>query len=193
MAAAPRAGTEDGDGPGVAFAVEDCIVRGGIVIYSGETIGSGWTQALLGDLERLTASPDIDTLMRGYLESALCAFRHLTAEFDSALERAARARQCLSRSPYMTMLIDIQVGQIAMAQGRVEDAREHYRRAQRIATKSFALDDGPAAFARVHLHELALECHRLGAAEELRSVPGALVKAARRSRPIPPRPARSST
>ena len=176
MAAAPRAGTDDGDGPSVAFAVEDCIVRGGIVIYSGETIGSGWTQALLGDLERLTASPDIDTLMRGYLESALCAFHHLTAEFDSALDRAARARQFLSRSPYMTMLIDIQVGQIAMAQGRVEDAGEHYRRARRVATKSFALDDGPAAFARVHLHELALECHRLGAAEELRSVPGALTK-----------------
>ena len=176
MAAAPRAGTEDGDGPSVAFAVEDCIVRGGIVIYSGETIGSGWTQALLGDLERLTASPDIDTPMRGYLESALCAFRHLTAEFDSALDRAARARQCLSRSPYMTMLIDIQVGQIAMAQGRVDDAGEHYRRARRVATKSFALDDGPAAFARVHLHELALECHRLGAAEELRSVPRALTK-----------------
>ena len=176
MAAAPCTGTENGDGPSVAFAVEDCIVRGGIVIYSGETIGSGWTQALLGDLERLTASPDIDTLMRGYLESALCAFRHLTAEFDSALDRAARARQCLSRSPYMTMLIDIQVGQIAMAQGRVEDAGEHYRRARRIATKSFALDDGPAAFARVHLHELALECHRLGAEEELRGVPGALTK-----------------
>ena len=176
MAVAPCAGTEDGDGPSVAFAVEDCIVRGGIVIYSGETIGSGWTQALLGDLERLIASPDVDTLMRGYLESALCVFHNLAAEFDSALDRAARARQCLSRSPYMTMLIDIQVGQIAMAQGRVGDAGEHYRRARRVATKSFALDDGPAAFARVHLHELALECHRLGAAEELRSVPGALVK-----------------
>ena len=193
MAAAPRAGTEDGDGPSVAFAVEDCIVRGGIVIYSGETIGSGWTQALLGDLERLTASPDIDTLMRGYLESALCAFHHLTAEFDSALDRAARARQFLSRSPYMTMLIDIQVGQIAMAQGRVEDAGEHYRRARRVATKSFALDDGPAAFARVHLHELALECHRLGAAEELRSVPRALTKGGAPLSAYPAAAARSST
>ena len=58
----------------------------------------------------------------------------------------------------------------------MDDAGEHYRRARRVATKSLALDDGPAAFARVHLHELALEYHRLGAAEELRSVPGALVK-----------------
>ena len=176
MVAAPRAGTADGDGPGVASAVEDCIVRGGISLYGGEPVGSAWAQALLGDLERLTASPDIDTLMRGYLEYAICVFRHVTAEFDSALDRAARARQCLSRSPYMTMHIDLQVGQIAMAQGRVEDAGEHYRRARRIATKSFALDDAPAASARVHLHELALECHRLGAAEELHSVPGALVK-----------------
>ena len=174
--AAPHARTVGSDEPGVAFAVEDCIVRGSIALYGGERLGSGWAQALLGDLERLTASPDIDTLMRGYLEYALCMFRQVAAEFDSALERAARARQCLSQSPYMTMLIDIQVGQIAMVQGRVEDAREHYRQAQRIATKSFAFDDGPVAIARVHLHELALECHRLGAVEELRSVPGALVK-----------------
>ena len=176
IVAKPHARTAGSDGPTVAFEVEDCIARGCIALYGGEQVGSAWAQGLLRDLERLTASPDIDTLMRGYLDYSLCVFRNLAAEFDSALDRAARARQCLSQSSYMTMFIDIQVGQIAMAQGRVEDAREHYRRAQRIATKSFALDDGLAAIARVHLHELALECHRLGAATELRSVPRALVK-----------------
>ena len=176
IVATPHARTAGSDGPDVAFAVEDCIVRGCIVLYGGEQVGSAWAQGLLRDLERLTASPDIDTLMRGCLEYGLCVFRNLAAEFDSALDRAARARQCLSRSSYIPMFIDLQVGQTAMAQGRVEDAREHYLRAQRIAKKSFALDDGPAAIARVLLHELALECHRLGAAEELRSVPRALVK-----------------
>ena len=173
---ATHARTAGSDGPDVAFAVEDCIVRCCIAVHGGEQMGSAWAQGLLRDLERLTASPDIDTLMRGYLDYALCVFRNLAAEFDSALDRAARARQCLSQSSYMTMFIDIQVGQTAMAQGRVEDAREHYRRARRVATKSFVLDDGLAAIARVLLHELALECHRLGAAEELRSVPRALVK-----------------
>ncbi len=173
---APHARRAGSNGPGVAFAVEDCIVRGSIAFNRAEQVGSAWSQQLLGDLERLTASPEIDTLMRGYLNYGLCVFRNLEAEFDSALDRAARARQCLSQSSYMTMFIDIEVGQIAMAQGRVEDAREHYLRAKRIATKSFALDDVPAAIARVLLHELALECHRLGAAEELRSVPRALAK-----------------
>ena len=176
MVATSHARTADSGGPDVAFAVEDCIVRCGILLYGGEQVGSAWAQRLLRDLEQLTASPDIDTLMRGCLEYGLCVFRNLAAEFDSALDRAARARQCLSRSSNMTMFIDLQVGQIAMAQGRVEDAREHYRRVQRVATRSFALDDGPAAIARVFLHELALEWHRLGAAEELRSVPRALVK-----------------
>ena len=173
---ARHARTARSNGPGSAFVVEDGIVRGSIAFNSGEQVGSPWSQELLGDLERLTAPPEIDTMIRGYLEYALGAFRHLTAEFDSALDRAARARQYLSRSSYMTMFIDLQVGQIAMAQGRVEDAGEHYHRARRIAAKCFALDDGPAAFVRVHLHELALECHRLGAAEELHSVPGALVR-----------------
>ena len=176
MVATPHARTAGSDGPDVAFAVEDCIVRCCIAVHGGEQMGSAWAQGLLRDLERLTASPDIDTLMRGYLDYARCVFRNLAADFDSALDRAARARQCLSQSSYMTMFIDIQVGQTAMAQGRVEDARGHYRRAQRIAIKSFALDDGLAAIARVLLHELALECHRLGAVEELRSVPRALVK-----------------
>ena len=173
---AAHARTAGSDGPDVTFVVEDCIARGCIALHGGEQMGSASAQGLLRDLERLTASPDIDTLMRGYLDYALCVFRNLAAEFDSALDRAARARQYLSQSSYMTMFIDLQVGQTAMAQGRVEDARGHYRRAQRIAIKSFALDDGLAAIARVLLHELVLECHRIGAAEELRSVPRALVK-----------------
>ena len=178
MVGTPHARTAGSDEHDVAFAVEDCIARGCIALYGGEQIGSAWAQGLLRDLERLTASPNIDILTRGYLDYGLCMFHSLAAEFDSALDRAARARQCLSRSSYMTMFVDIQIGQIAMAQGQVEDAREHYCRAQQIATKSFALDDGPAAIARVHLHELSLECDRLGAAEELRSVPRALMNGA---------------
>ena len=170
---APRpARTAGSGGLDVTFAVEDCVVRGSIAIYGGEHVGSAFAQGLLRDLEQLAASPDMDALMRGYLDYGVCVFRNLAAQFDSALDRAARARQSLSQSSYMTMFIDIQVGQIAMAQGRVEDAREHYRRAQagcgtelRARRRAGSNRQGPPARASAGMPSAR------GRAEELRSVP----------------------
>ena len=156
-------------------AVDECIVRGTIALYGGERIGSEWVQAVLADLARFAASPRIDPLIRGNLEYGLCIGHHWTAQFESALDRAARARQYLGESRYMTMYVDMQVGQVAMAQGRVDDAVEHYRRAQHVARQSYVLDAAPMTIAKVLLQELELECGRLDPAGEPRCVPQALV------------------
>ena len=156
-------------------AVDECVVRGTFVLYGGERIGSERAQAVLADLARLAASPRIDPLIRGNLEYGLCIGHHWTAQFEAALDRAARARQYLGESRYMTMYVDMQVGQVAMAQGRVNDAVEHYRRAQRVARQSYVLDAAPMTIARVLLQELELECGRLDPAGEPRCVPRVLV------------------
>ena len=67
-------------------------------------------------------------------------------------------------------------GQVAMAQGQVQDAESHYRRAQRIAKKSYLIDPVSAPLAEVVLRELALECNRISSAAALRNIPGALMK-----------------
>ena len=162
-------------GGDVESAVDECIVRGTIALFGGERIGSEWAQAVLADLAQLAASPRIDPLIRGNLEYGLCIGHHWTAQFDAALDRAARARQYLGESRYMTMYVDIQVGQVAMAQGRVNDAVEHYRRAQRVARQSYVLDAGAMTIARVLLQEIELECGRLDPAEVPRHVPRAFV------------------
>ena len=159
----------------VETAVDECIVRGTIALFGGERIGSEWAQAVLADLAELAASPRIDPLIRGNLEYGLCIGHHWTAQFGAALDRAARARQYLAESRYMTMYVDIQVGQVAMAQGRVNDAVEHYRRAQRVARQSYVLDAAAMTIAGVLLQELELECGRLDPAGEPRRVPRALV------------------
>lgn len=156
-------------------AVDECIVRGTIALYGGERIGSEWTQAVLSDIAELAASPRIDPLVRGNLEYGLCIGHHWTAEFESALDRAARARQYLGESRYMTMYVDIQVGQVSMAQGRVDDAVEHYRRALGVARQSYVLDAAPMAIAKALLQEIELECGRLDPAGEPHCVPRALV------------------
>ena len=155
--------------------VDECIVRGAMALFGGERIGSEWAQAVLADLAELAASPRIDSQIRGNLEYGLCIGHHWTAQFDAALDRAARARQYLAESRYMTMYVDIQVGQVAMAQGRVTDAVEHYRRAQRVARQSYVLDAAAMTIAGVLLQELELECGRLDPAGEPRRVPRALV------------------
>ena len=156
-------------------AVDECIVRGTIALFGGERIGSEWAQAVLADLAQLAASPRIDPQIRGNLEYGLCIGHHWTAKFEAALDRAARARHYLGESRYMTMYVDIQVGQVAMAQGRVDDAIEHYRRAQRVARQSYVLDAAAMTIAGVLLQELELECGRLDPAGEPRGVPRALV------------------
>ena len=166
------AGAADGD---FETAVDECIVRGTIALFGGERIGSEWAQAVLADIAELAASPRIDPHIRGNLEYGLCIGHYWTAQFDAALDRAARARQYLAESPYMTMYVDIQVGQVAMAQGRVDDAVEHYRRAQRVARQSYVLDAAAMTIAGVLLQELELECGRLDPAGEPRRVPRALV------------------
>ena len=90
--------------------------------------------------------------------------------------RLDEARQLLEQSQYMTMYGQLLRGQVAMAQGQVQDAESHYRTAQRIARKGFLLDPVSAPLAEVMLRELALECNWVSSAAALRNVPGALMK-----------------
>ena len=156
------------------LAVDNSVVRGMLALYGGERFGSEVTRTLLADLALLAESPRVDVLTRGHLEHGLCIASNITAEFGAALEHAARARQCFAQSQYMRMFVDVQVGQIAMAQGRVQDAAAHYLGAEQVAKKNYMLDAVPAAICRVLLQELALECDRAAPGAALARVPGAL-------------------
>ena len=158
------------------YAVDDGIVRGVMALYGGVSIGSDWFRTLSSDYARLAESQRLDPLTHGFMEYGLCVIHQLKAEFGPALKRLAGARQLLEQSQYMMMYGQLLRGQVAMAQGQVQDAESHYRTAQRIARKGFLLDPVSAPLAEVMLRELALECNRVSAAAALRNVPGALMK-----------------
>ena len=151
---------EDAGGGALELAAENCVVRGMIAIYGGERFGSALVRMHLAEVARLAESPCIDVLTRGIMEYSLCIADSMTAEFGAALEHAERARPCLRRSRYVTMFVDIQVGQIAMAQGRAKDAAVHYGRAERVAKDNYGVGSEAAAICGVLLQELALECGR---------------------------------
>lgn len=154
---------------------DDCIVRGAIALYGGESIGSEWCRKAIADLAQLADSPRIHPLTRGNLEFALCIAHQMTADFDSALDRAARARRCFGTRRYMAVWVDLQVGQVAMAQGRVQDAMEQYLHARRATKATFVLDSVRAVYTKVLLQELSLECDQFASAAELSHVPRALM------------------
>ena len=166
--------TDESDA-GLELAVDGCLVRGMLALYGAERVGSEFFQAHLADIARLADSPRIDLLTRGFLEYSLCIATGMTAQFEAALSHAARTRQCFRQSRYMTMAVDVQAGQIAMAQGHVQDAAALYRRAERVAKESYVLGATFPAVCRVLLLELGLERYRAAPGAELTGVPEALV------------------
>ncbi|MYF08388.1 MAG: hypothetical protein F4092_12205 [Rhodospirillaceae bacterium] len=174
--ACPAAGLDaDEDDAAFASAAADCVVRGMIVLYGGERLDSELTRTQLADLGRLAESPRVDALTRGYAEYGLCMAANMTGDLGAVGRHAARARQCFERNPYMTMYVDIQLGQAAMARGRAEDAEVHYRQARQIATRNYVVDAVPAAVCEVLQHELDLERGGCGGSGSPARIPGALV------------------
>ena len=155
--------------------MDECVVRGALALYGAEPVGSNWTRMLFGDWVWLMESRRLDPVTHAHMEYARCVLHQLKGEFGAALERLAGAQPFLVQSQYMTMYGKLLHGQIAMAQGHVEDAGSHYRRARQIARKSYLLDPASAAAAEVMLQELALECSRVSSVAELHSVPKALM------------------
>ena len=169
----------DGTQGNFELSVDDCIVQVDIDLYGAGRIGSDWVRAVLPRLLRLAnaRTPLLDSLTRGNLWYRLCIAHGLTAQFDSALGNALLARQYLTANHSTRVFVDLEMGQTAMAQGRVADAERHYSRAQREVGKSGNLDPAPVAIARVLLRELALECNRASINTEPFRVPRTLVRA----------------
>ena len=166
----------DASGGALELAADHCMVRGMMLLYGSESMGSTLMREHLADVGRLAESSHLDVLTRGILEYSQCLAGNLTGNIGEALDHAARARQCLCQSRYMSMYLDVQEGQAAMAQGRVQDAAALYRRAERVATERYVLDPEPAAVCSAHIHELSLECGSAAPRAAPERVPEALMR-----------------
>ena len=165
---------DDADGAVLARAAERCMVRGMIAHHGSERLGSAFLRAHLAQVARLARSPRLDAETRGYMEYSLCLAGGMRGDFEAAAGHAALARRCYARSPYMTMYIDLQEGQAAMARGRAGEAAAFYRRAERTAKRTYVADPVPVAVCAVLLDELALECGRAAPAAGPARIPEAL-------------------
>ena len=156
--------------------VDDRVVQGLLDYYGGGSMGSEATRAQVADLRTISAAPATDPLIRGFAEHGLCVVHTTMAQFEAAEERAERALASLGGNPFARMLVGFQRGQAAMAQGRVEPARNSYANALRIARARFLDDPASIAIAGVLLAELDLERNRRPPDPPPPAVPAALTR-----------------
>ena len=105
--------------------LEHVQLLGLTALYGCALVGSDQMVAAVERLAIILEQPDLDPLFRSSFEVGMCIAHSMRAEFDVALERAGRARAAArDRSTYLVVHIDYQVGQMAMAQGRVRKAAD---------------------------------------------------------------------
>ena len=151
-----------------ALTLEDHVVRGDIELFGGESIGSDWVRNHHAGLSRLGR---LDTLTHGYLQFQLSAGYQVSAQFDAARTSAALARKNLVDDDHSNILVDLEIGQVAMAQGSLGEAEEHYISARNAARKLREFETLPSATAKILMQELALERNRLAPSPQLLQMP----------------------
>ena len=154
--------TVGGLNEGVHTEAEWCLVRSILAQNACESVGSESARHLISEYRRIAESPDVGPVMRAIMEYSLCQVHNQKAEFDAARLRAENARRWLGNlSSSFSLLLDLQLGQIAMAQGRVQDANTSYQRALRNATRDYLNDPRMVVLGQVLTRELDLERNRI--------------------------------
>lgn len=145
-----------------AFEIDRLLVRGALAINGCQPVDAEEARAMTADALRIVALPTTRALVQGALWFGMSAYLDQRANFDDAVALAHRARNLvLGRSAYLNLVVDSHLGQVAMARGRVREARRRYRNAQRLARAHFL--SHPRMIINVELltRELALERNRL--------------------------------
>jgi len=138
------------------------IVRGLLVVTGCEAIDSAETQAVMDEASRIADVPNLPSMLRATADCGLCVYRNLRGEFGDARERGLRVRRRVGRrSTYLSMMVDFQFGQMAMAGGDVRTALACYRKGQRAAKARFLRDPNLAAYGEVLTREINLERNRV--------------------------------
>ena len=142
--------------------IDRLIVRGAVAHFACESRGLG---VLARDLRAHHAGggnpKEVDPVVRGTMAYGLGYAHEQRAEFDAAQRWGEKAQQLIGgRSTYVRMGVDMLMGQIAMAQGRVRRAAERYRRGLRAARADFLREPRLTVYAEAMAGELALERNR---------------------------------
>ena len=144
-----------------AFDVDRLLAAGilkmdGALPSSDADVEQAWT-----DAARISALPTTPRVVRGAILYGMAGHLGFVARFDAAADCARRTRELVAgRSAYLGMFADSLLGELAMARGRVREARRLYAKARRTAHAEFLKDPKLASFTELMSRELAFERNR---------------------------------
>ena len=144
--------------------IDRLIVRAALALNGCQPFAAAEVAPATDEALRAAALPGTPDFVRGAMTYGMSAYRAHVADFDTAVALARRARRlALGRSPFLTLVIDAHLGQVAMARGRLREARKRLKSARRIATAHFLEEPCMPPYAEIPAYELALERNRLPA------------------------------
>ena len=105
----------------------------------------------------------LDPHTRATIIIALCIYENRRARFDTAFALIEQMRQLISdgQTPYLSLLIDTQLGNMAMAQGYMQEAETYYTSVLRSAQTHYPDDAMAAVVGEALLRDLQFERNRL--------------------------------
>ena len=118
-----RAGGDD-----AALYADHVLVQATLAGFACMPLDSTLVQDALVSVERMVADDDLDPVVEGALNLSLNLAHQQRARFDAAHRCGAVAKAAFDRAgaAYGGVFINLALGTLAMAQGRVRDASDHY-------------------------------------------------------------------
>ena len=141
--------------------VDRHLVRGALAMNGTEPVAGPEGAEYRATTRRLAGAPTVPAVLRGAMEYGLCFDANQRADFPAARTHGRRAlRHIGGASTYLVASVLSQLGQAAMATGRVREARRRYATLSRTTRERFADYPRLVAIAEVLQRELDLERNR---------------------------------
>ena len=117
-------------GNNAALRFDHALVQATLVGFSCLRFGSPLVKQVIGIVEKMADQSDLDPVVEGALNLALSMADQQRAQFNIARQRGAVAMRCFGQcgAGYGGIFVNLHLGCLAMAQGRVDEAADHYLR-----------------------------------------------------------------
>ena len=145
-----------------ALRIDHCIAVGVLWVLGG-MYAKEFPSEAVAEYAKFWADDTLAPTVRATLGLCSCVYVNIQGQFDAVLDFAERTRRWSDERtmPFLTYMLELQYGSLAMARGRAEEAARHYAAGQRIAKNRIPNVPVAANLGNILMRELQLERNRL--------------------------------
>ena len=143
--------------------IDQIFLEIGFFISGSTPVGSADLQSSVTSAIVIARDSELEPFTRAFINLVLCVYENRLGRFEAAFARAGQVRRLISdsQSHYLSLHIDIQLGNMAMVQGHVQEAETYYASALRSVRSHYPDDPVCGTICEALLRELQYERNRL--------------------------------